>query len=155
MLKLVKGRKYMIVYPYGIIIIITIIIIKNSDVSKVRKLNVDAVLVGCFLVVEYVSWKFIVTSLSTSRRPLKERIWFHVGKLFLYATSPLGRIGHLQGPRGKAWYSIAFHAKAMLSLQRPKLEWCDGLRRVSNQDRLISSRFIILTFPHHANIIKK
>ena len=64
----------MIVYPYGIIIIITIIIIKNSDVSKVRKLNVDAVLVGCFLVVEYVSWKFIVTSLSTSRRPLKERI---------------------------------------------------------------------------------
>ena len=38
-------------------------------------------LVGCFQVVEYISWKFILTSLSISRRPLKERIFFPACKL--------------------------------------------------------------------------
>ena len=49
-------------------------------------------LVGCFQVVEYMSWKFIGTSLSISRRPLMERICFPTGKLFFYEQSPLGRI---------------------------------------------------------------
>ena len=65
----------MVVYPYKIII-------KNSDVLQVRKLNVDAMLVGCFQVVEHMSWKYIVTSLSISRRPLKERICSPASKLF-------------------------------------------------------------------------
>ena len=57
-------------------------IIKSSDVSQVRKLNIDAMSVGCFQVVEHMSWKYIVTSLSINRRPLKERICFPASKLF-------------------------------------------------------------------------
>ena len=51
LLKVVKRRKYIVVYPeYRIII-------KSSDVSQVRNLNVNAMLVGCFQVVEHMSWK--------------------------------------------------------------------------------------------------
>ena len=74
----------MAVYPHRII--------KNSDVSKVRKLNVDSMLVGYFQVIECLSWKFIVTSLSISCRPLKERICSPAVKLFLYEQTPLGRV---------------------------------------------------------------
>ena len=38
---------------------------------------------GFFHVVEYIPRKFIVTSLSISRRPPKERICFPAGKSFL------------------------------------------------------------------------
>ena len=76
LLKVVKRRKYIVVYPeYRMII-------KSSDVSQVRKLNIDAMSVGCFQVVEHMSWKYIVTSLSINRRPLKERICFPASKLF-------------------------------------------------------------------------
>ena len=74
----------MAVYPYRMIK-------KNSEVSKVRKLNVDSTLVGFFHAVEYISRKFIVTALSISRRPPKERICF-AGKSFLSEQIPLGRI---------------------------------------------------------------
>ena len=55
---------------------------KKGDESQVRKLNVDAMLVYCFQVVKHMSWKFNVTSLSISLRPLKEIIFFPAGKLF-------------------------------------------------------------------------
>ena len=45
-----------------------------------------------FYVVEYISRKFIVTSLSISRRPPKERICFPAGESFLSEQIPLGRI---------------------------------------------------------------
>ena len=47
---------------------------------------------GFFHVVEYIPRKFIVTSLSTSCRPPKERICFPAGKSFLSEQIPLGRI---------------------------------------------------------------
>ena len=65
---------------------------KNTDVSKVHKLNVDSTLKGCFHIIEYMTWKFILTSLSISRRPPKERICFPAGKLFLSEQIPLERI---------------------------------------------------------------
>ena len=65
---------------------------KNSEVLKVRKLNVDSTLVDFFHVVEYISRKFILTSVSISRRPPKERICFPVGKSFFSKQIHLGRI---------------------------------------------------------------
>ena len=71
----------------------------KGDESQVRKLNVDAMLVGCFQVVKHMSWKFIVTSLSISLRPLKEIIFFPAGKLFHFRAVTSRKDYVFQGSR--------------------------------------------------------
>ena len=72
---------------------------KKGDELQVRKLNVDAMLVGCFQVVKHMSWKFIVTSLSISLRPLKEIIFFPAGKLLHFRAVTSSKDYVFQGSR--------------------------------------------------------
>ena len=68
----------------------------KGDESQVRQLNVDAMLVGCFQVVKHMSWKFIVTSLFISLRPLKEIIFFPAGKLFHFRAVTVNKVATYQ-----------------------------------------------------------
>ena len=78
--------------------------IQNNNKKKVTNHkyvnNVDAMLlVGCFQVVKHMSWKFIVTSLSISLRPLKEIIFFPAGKLFNFRAVTSRKDYVFQGSR--------------------------------------------------------
>ena len=72
---------------------------KKGDKSQVCKLNVDAMLVGCFQVVKHMSRKFIVTFLFISLRPLKEIIFFPAGKLFHFRAVTSRKDYVFQGSR--------------------------------------------------------